>query len=137
MPSMRLIATLLAFALASCGNTGSAPATTQTAATSDLPARGAFVDRVWVSAARGRPMGTMLIFLSNRTLVMDSCFETYRLSSWGVAGDHIRWLEDTVPIEAAVSLPNENELVLRIVGQDEAQTYIAASVPYVCPDMPK
>jgi hypothetical protein len=68
---------------------------------------------------------------------MDSCFETFRLSKWGVAGDRIRWLEDTIPIEAEVSMPSKGELRLRIAGRDRDQTYIAASVPYLCPDMPR
>ena len=68
---------------------------------------------------------------------MDSCFETYRISGWGVAGDNIRWLEDSIPIEAKVSLPSPDELTLQIVGQERAKTYVSASVPYVCPDMPK
>jgi hypothetical protein len=68
---------------------------------------------------------------------MDSCFEAYRISKWGVAGDRIRWLEDTIPIEAQVELRGRNELVLRIAGQDREQTYVAAAVPYVCPDMPR
>ncbi|HEU4485016.1 MAG TPA: hypothetical protein VFR96_05945 [Povalibacter sp.] len=137
---MRFITALLALTLVACSHGDPAspnPPTASAASTDALPANGAFVNRVWVSAAPGRPLGTMLVFLSNRTLIMDSCFETYRLSSWGVAGDHIRWLEDTIPIEAAISMPGSSELVLKIAGRDESQTYIAASVPYVCPDMPK
>jgi hypothetical protein len=107
------------------------------ASSSELPANGAFVGRAWVSTTQGRPLGTMLIFLPNRTLLMDSCFETYRLAEWGVAGEHIRWREDTIPIEASVTLPGPDELQLQIIGQETAQTYIAASVPYVCPDMPR
>lgn len=78
-----------------------------------------------------------MVFLPDRTLLMDSCFETFRLTKWGVAGQHIRWLEDTVPIEAEVKLPSKDELWLKIAGQDREQTYIAATVPYVCPEMPR
>jgi hypothetical protein len=134
------LATVLALlALTACGNASSpAPAAASSTPTVDkLPADGAFVGRVWVSTKPGRPLGSMIVFLPNRSLIMDSCFETYRISAWGVAGDAIRWREDSIPIEASVSLPSPDELTLQIVGQDEAQTYIAASVPYVCPDMPK
>ena len=79
----------------------------------------------------------MLIFMPDRTLVMDSCFETYRLSKWGVAGERIRWLEDTIPIEAAVEMPRPTQLVLRVAGRDEEESFTTAIVPYVCPDMPK
>ena len=126
-------------ALAGCGggtNSGPAPQAASLSE-SELPANGAFVGRAWISTTPGRPLGTLLVFLPNRTLLMDSCFETYRISEWGVAGGNIRWREDTIPIEASVSLPGPNELTLHIVGQERAQTYIAASVPYVCPDMPR
>jgi hypothetical protein len=96
-----------------------------------------FVGKIWISTTPGHALGTMLIFLPDRTLVMDSCHETYRLSQWGVAGQHIRWLEDTIPIEAAVEMPRKDQLILRITGLPEAQSYTAASIPYVCPDMPK
>ncbi|HKE96223.1 MAG TPA: hypothetical protein VKB34_18080 [Povalibacter sp.] len=135
---MKAIGVLLALCLTACGgahqDTAANPAP---AATDDLPAHGGFVGRAWVSTTPGRPLGTMLMFLPDRTLLMDSCFEPYRISEWGVAGDHIRWREDSIPIEAEVSMPTKDELTLRIVGQEQPQIFIAASVPYVCPDMPK
>ena len=85
----------------------------------------AFVGRVWRAAERGVPLGAIMIFLPDRTLLMDSCFETYRVSKWGVAGDRIRWLEDTVPIEAEVVTPSKDELTLKIAGQNREQHYIA------------
>jgi hypothetical protein len=134
-----LIASLGLLVLAGCGGSASSghPAAPATTALSEFPLNGAFIGRAWVSTTTGSPLGTMLIFLPNKTFLMDSCFETYRVSEWGVAGENIRWREDTIPIEASVSMPSANELTLRIVGQDRPQTYIAASVPYVCPDMPK
>lgn len=135
-----LLAALIAPGLVACGGQStphSAVASGNTAAAADLPVGGAFVGRAWVSTTKGRPLGSMIIFLADRTLLMDSCFETYRISEWGIAGNNIRWREDSIPIEAEVSLPGKDELTLHIVGQDQVQTYIAASVPYVCPDMPK
>jgi hypothetical protein len=105
--------------------------------TTTVPLNGAFVGRVWIATTRGSARGSMVVFLPDRTLLMDSCFETFRLTKWGVARERIRWLEDIVPLEADVSMPSPNELTLQIVGQDRAQTYVAASVPYVCPDMPR
>ena len=67
------------------------------------PANPEFVGKVWISTTPGAPLGSIMIFMPDRTLVMDSCFETYRLSKWGVAGERIRWLEDTIPIEAAIN----------------------------------
>lgn len=79
----------------------------------------------------------MIVFLPDHSLIMDSCFEAYRISEWGVAGDNIRWREDTIPIEASITMSHPNELTLQIVGQEGRHTYMAASVPYVCPEMPR
>ena len=138
---MRIIPIALMVALAACGRTPHAPAGATPAAVSasqrDEPPNKDFIGRVWIATTPGVPRGSMLIFLPDRSLVMDSCFETYRISQWGVAGDNIRWLEDTIPIEAKVTLHRRNEMTLQIVGQDRAQTYVAASVPYLCPDLPR
>jgi hypothetical protein len=138
---------LLALIVSACGGSQapSQPAAAQAAApassaeTSELdePANPAFIGRVWIATTPGSPRGSILVFLPDRTLLMDSCFETFRLSKWGVAGERIRWLEDTIPIEAEVATPSKDELRLRIAGRDRDQTYVAASVPYLCPDMPR
>jgi hypothetical protein len=78
-----------------------------------------------------------MIFLPDRTMLMGSCAEPYRLSKWGVAGDKIRWIEDTIPIEAKVAIPRPNQLTLEVTGQDHEQSFVLASAPYVCPDMPR
>jgi hypothetical protein len=109
-----------------------APVPNATAAEPELP----FVGRIWISTTPGSPRGSIMVFLPDRTLLLDSCFETFRLSKWGMAGEHVRWIEDAIPIEAAVSMDG-NALRLRLVGQEREQTYVAASVPYVCPDMPR
>jgi hypothetical protein len=127
-----LASTLL---LAACDR-GSAPMTPSTTKLVE-PANPAFVGKVWISTTPGKPLGSMLIFMPDRTLVMDSCFETYRLSKWGVAGERIRWLEDTIPIEAAVEMPRPTQLILRVTGRNEEESFTTANVPYVCPDMPK
>jgi hypothetical protein len=100
----------------------------------DEPADPSFIGRVWISTTPGSARGSIMIFLPDRSLLMDSCFETFRISKWGVAGDHIRWIEDTIPIEAQVTMLTKNEMRLEVPGH--AQTFVAASVPYTCPDMP-
>lgn len=102
----------------------------------DDPTNPAFIGRVWKSTERSSPLGSIVIFLPDRTLLMDSCFETYRISQWGVAGDRIRWLEDRVPIEAEVVTPTADELTLRI-GNGREHRYVAITDPYTCPDMPR
>ena len=115
-----------------------APAT-ETSNTAELgqPADPRFIGKIWISTTQGQPRGSMLIFLPDRSLLMDSCFETYRISNWGAEGDRIRWIEDAIPIEATLSMPNDDELRLQVAGQDRVQSYVTATVPYVCPDMPR
>ena len=139
--------TLASIAMLCVGACGGSQAPSQPAAAAqpqsaaategDEPANPAFIGRVWKATTRGGPLGSILVFLPDRTLLMDSCFETYRVSEWGVVGERIRWLEDTIPIEAEVITPSKDELTLRIVGQDRDQTYIAITEPYTCPDMPR
>lgn len=123
--------------LSACGRSAPPPPAIPAGPAAAEPADPAFVGKVWISTTPGKPLGSMLIFMPDRTLVMDSCFETYRLSKWGIAGEHIRWLEDSIPIEAAVEMPRPHELILRLAGQDHDQSFITATVPYVCPDMPR
>lgn len=113
--------------------------TAQSSDTDELgqPADPRFIGRIWVSTTPGHSRGTLMIFLQDRSLLMDSCFETYRISKWGAEGDRIRWIEDTIPIEGVISMPNENELRLQIAGQDRVQSFVVATVPTVCPDMPR
>lgn len=101
------------------------------------PADPRFIGKIWVSTTLGHARGSILIFLPDRSLLMDSCFETYRISQWGAAGDRIRWIEDAIPIEATLSMASDNELRLQLAGQDNVQSYVTATVPFVCPDMPK
>lgn len=101
------------------------------------PADPRFMGKIWVSTTQGHARGSLLIFLPDRSLLMDSCHETYRISKWGAEGDQIRWIEDTIPIQATLSMLDENNLSLQLAGQDKVQTYVTATVPYVCPDMPR
>jgi hypothetical protein len=101
----------------------------------DEPADPAFIGRVWISTTPGTARGSILVFLPDRTVLMDSCFETFRVSQWGVVGDHIRWIEDTIPIEAKVTMVGKDEMRLEAPGH--VKSFVAAPVPYVCPDMPR
>ncbi|MBL8271190.1 hypothetical protein [Steroidobacter sp.] len=101
------------------------------------PADPRFIGKIWVSTTPGHSRGSLLIFLPDRSLLMDSCFETYRISKWGADGERIRWIEDAIPIEATLSMLSDDELTLQLVGQDKVQSYVTATVPYVCPDMPR
>jgi hypothetical protein len=101
------------------------------------------VNRVWLRSeegAGGELPGQIQAFLSNGTLLSDSCWETHRLSEWSrePAGG-LRWVEDGAEIRADVVALSERELVLRLhrVSGAEDQRFVPAPVPYVCPDMPR
>jgi hypothetical protein len=111
-----------------------------TAASDAVPAQPPFTNRTWMRAGQMAAPGAMQIFLSDGTLVSDSCWETYRLSRWQTDPDgRLLWQEDGIDIRAAVVSVNSDELVLQMefASGSEQHRYVAATVPYVCPDMPR
>jgi len=98
------------------------------------------VGKVWMSTDASAAPGTFRIFLPDGTLVMDSCWETYRLVLWRPI-DHrrIEWREDTARIEAQITqLTGERlQLRLQLAGEVKEETYRFATVPTVCPDVPR
>ncbi|AEQ51941.1 hypothetical protein SAMN05428936_1014 [Pelagibacterium halotolerans] len=99
-------------------------------------------EKFWVQSEQdaGLP-GSMVVFLSEGTMLQDSCWETYRLSNWQMTGEEsLSWQEDTMTIEADIVELNEAELVLAlhlVGGEIVEKRYAASPVPYVCPDMPR
>ena len=99
----------------------------------------ALVGRAWVetSPQSGLP-GVMLVFLSDGTLLMDSCWETYALRKWTRTGPNaVAWDEDGARITASVVSVSGSQLTLLVkAGKDTVEhRYSVAKVPYVCPDM--
>ena len=105
------------------------------------PLKRSFTNRIWVQADEGNDLpGVMKIFLSDGTLVSDSCWETHRLSNWTMAGDtDLTWNEDGIDIPAKIVSVTATDLHLQLtLGSDKVdEHYVAATVPYLCPDMPK
>jgi hypothetical protein len=104
------------------------------------PAKRSFTNRVWVKEDSGDLPGVMRIFLSDGTLVQDSCWETHRLSEWKMTSDTgVTWNEDGMDISADIVSVSSSNLVLSLKLGAEAveERYTAADVPYVCPDIPK
>jgi hypothetical protein len=128
-------------ALCACegrNDTVAAPAQPPARAISEEAPLPSFVGKVWVSVTPGHARGSILVFLPDKSVLRDSCFETFRVSKWGIISDtRIRWIEDSIPIEAEWSQPSGNELVLEPVGTGMRENYVSISVPYVCPDMPR
>ena len=98
-------------------------------------------DRVWVKAGDEAELpGVIRIFLSDGTMVQDSCWETHRLSAWHKDGEAaLSWDEDGVEIKADIVTLTADELVLslKLTDGDLEERYTPATVPYVCPDIPK
>ncbi len=110
-------------------------------ASADTDGDNPLLNRVWVRSddESGMP-GSMQIFLSDGTLVSDSCWETYRLSNWQQVSDtQISWDEDGTTIDAEITSLTTDALVLnlKLIGGDQEQRFTPATVPYLCPDMPK
>ena len=133
----RAFAGLLTLALAACNGSAPTPPPAPAAPTEAVAAYPAFAGRIWIRTTPGAARGSLLVFLPDRTLLIDSCFEPYRLSKWDGDSERIRWIEDSIPVEAEVSMPRKDLLILHIAGQDRDRSFVAASVPYVCPDMPR
>ncbi len=97
-------------------------------------------NRVWVKTDAGDLPSVIRIFLSDGTMVSDSCWETHRLSAWHMTSDTgLTWNEDGIDINAEVVKVSAAELVLRLAllgGDVIEEAYHAADVPYVCPDIP-
>lgn len=129
--------------LGACDRQQSAPAAStplpaSTPAATEGETMPAFVGRIWISVTSGAPRGSIVVFLPNKTMLRDSCFETFRVSEWGILSDtRIRWREDAIPIEAEYVQPTPDEFILKPVGTNRQETYVSISVPYVCPDIPR
>ena len=131
----RIVVPLVMLALLSACDGSPAPSVaTPAAAPEAAPSDPPFVGRIWRSVTPGHAPGSIIVFLPDRSLLMTSCKETYRVSQWALTEDTIRWIEDTIPIQATVSMPRPNELQLRIAGKSEVQSYVAVRPPFVCPD---
>ena len=118
------------------------PAMAQDAAVAEdesSPLKRSFTNRVWTKADGDLP-GVVRIFLSDGTLVSDSCWETHRLSPWTMTSDTaLSWDEDGMEIKAEVVSVSATDFVLKLdlVGGPIEEHYVAATVPYLCPDMPR
>lgn len=121
-------------AVASCR---SAPADRQVEGTAAPAAQAGFAGKIWMSTDQSAPLGTLRIFLPDGTLVMDSCFETYRIARWrSIDERRIEWQEDTARIEAEVAqeIPDLLRLRLHLVSEVKEENYRLVQVPFLCPD---
>ena len=100
--------------------------------------RATVVDRVWIDTDPAAAKGTLRAFLSDGTLVMTSCTDTYRLAPWRwVDGMTLVWEEDGRSIRGEVVLAERKEMgmVIDPEGMNASHHYLAAEAPVVCPDL--
>jgi hypothetical protein len=98
-------------------------------------------DRVWLDESPDAAPGSMRAFLSDGTLVMTSCVETYRLAPWRwVEGGTLVWEEDGRVLRAEIAVVERDVMGMAIdLGQGErlVRRFAAAEAPVVCPDLPR
>ena len=115
-------------------------ATSDEAVDGESPRR-LLTNRVWSRVETDGLPGKKVIFLSDGTLVQDSCWETYRLSPWSMTSETaLSWNEDGMDIPAEIVSITGEELVLKLSlvgGATDEQRYRVAELPYLCPDIPK
>lgn len=101
-------------------------------------AGGSLENRVWVDTGDDAPRGSLRAFLSDGTLIMTSCTETYRLAAWRwVEGTTLVWDEDGAFIRAEVGFPERDAMALTmdLDGETVTRTYRLTRAPVVCPDL--
>jgi hypothetical protein len=125
----------------SAGPRGETSMPAATPAPRQSPPVDVFTGKVWVQADSPDLPGPMRIFLADGTLVMDSCWETYRLAQWRAESDgSLVIVEAGMEIPARILTASADDLHLRLKlagGEEKDEVYRPAKVPYVCPDMPR
>lgn len=105
-------------------------------------------DRVWLDRTPGAPEGAFIAFLSDGTMIQDSCGEVWRLLPWRrVDATTLVWEEDGVTIRAEIAVSGEDELALALEtgeadgasdgemsGGRVTRQYQAAEAQMVCPE---
>lgn len=136
-----IIALLSVWGVGTCAVVPTMAQETEDATDDDGDRSNPLLNKVWVRADTDESLpGPMQIFLADGTLVTDSCWETYRLSKWQQVSDSaISWDEDGMTIDADIASVSDTELVLNLkLGSEvQEQRFVTATVPYVCPDMPR
>jgi hypothetical protein len=98
-------------------------------------------NRVWLDESPDAARGTLRAFLSDGTLVMTSCVETYRLAPWRwVDGATLVWEEEGRVLRAEIAVAERDAMAMVIDlgdGETLTQRFRAAKAPVVCPDLPR
>src|SRR5205085_12086990 len=80
-----------------------------------VASQSALTGRVWTSTDSTGLPGVMRVFLGDGTLLMDSCWETYRLTTWHMESDSsLVWQEDGHEIRTHILGSDAASLSLRL-----------------------
>jgi hypothetical protein len=109
-------------------------------ATPPAAASPTFTNRVWrITSPPDRALGSFYIFLSDGTLVMTSCVETYRLATWRLdTPGRLTIVEDTItsyPADIRRADAQRLELRLHLKSEVVDLAFELATTPFVCPDL--
>lgn len=98
---------------------------------------GEIENRVWLDTDPGAAQGSFVAFLSDGSMIADSCGELWRLSPWRrIDETHLVWEEDGVAIKAEIALVGATDLalVLDLTSGTTTRRFRAAEAPMVCPE---
>ncbi len=127
--------------VAACSQPAEAPGAPEPAPVSRPPQTSALLTNAWRVTSPGRAPGSLYAFHPDGTLLMTSCVEVYRLARWSAhAAGRITIAEDrSIVYEAEIVDEQPERLTLRLYLRNEQVelTLEPATVPFVCPDLPR
>lgn len=97
-----------------------------------------FENVIWFRDDAGAPPGEIRVFAADGSLLMDSCFETFRIARWRrVDDDTIAWSEDTVEITADIVNATATNLTLALQLRNETvtQSWSQRDGEFLCPSI--
>jgi len=96
------------------------------------------IGRAWIRTDQTELPGEMLLFLKDGTVLMDSCWETYRLATWKQTSDNkLIFVEDQMetPVELLKLTADELHIRLELPREMRERRFRYQRSPYLCPDM--
>jgi hypothetical protein len=102
------------------------------------PAPPAIENVIWFRDDAGAPPGEIRVFATDGSLLMDSCYETFRIARWRrVDGDTIAWTEDASEIiaEIANATASNLTLVLHLRNETVTQSWSRKDGEFLCPSI--
>ncbi|MCB2096830.1 MAG: hypothetical protein KDE05_04295 [Parvularculaceae bacterium] len=131
---MRRVFYSLAFLLSACAQGGGAAS--PDAAFEPAPTE-RFANVAWAQDDPAAAPGSFRIFLADGSLIMDSCYETYRVARWRATGDAtFAWTEDTSEISARIENLTDDKmtLVLKLANEEATLSFTRINGEVLCPE---